>query len=656
MAHFFITRPIFAMVLSIVIVMLGRRRDPRASRRAVPADLAATHSSADDVYRCERSGRGAVGRVGDRKRGRRRRQSDLHAVDEHVQRPVYAQLHLQGWRRHSKGADRRAEPRRTGDRKAARIGQPIRHHGSEEIAADLDGPSALLADQLVRPALSQQLHDAQPHQPIAFGSGHRRREHHRGSGLRDARLGASRSAGEIRSAGERPRRRRGTSRTCSSRPAPSVRCRPRRTINSSFPSTHKAGSSIPNSSAISPYARIPTARCLRLRDVARVELGAQLYQTLGTLNGKPATLVILYQTPDANALTTAKAVSARMEQLSKAFPPSLKYPSLTTARSSSQIPSKTSSRRSSRRSRSSSSSSSSFWEASAPRSFRCWPCPCRSSGRSSRFLPLGFSVNTLTLFGLVLAIGIVVDDAIVVVEGVEHHIEAGLEPLAAVEQAMKELTAPILGISLVLTSVFLPSAFISGITGQLYRQFALTITISVNLSAIVALTLTPALCAIILRKRTRMWGPFGWFIDRFNEIFGAVTTGYMGAAELADAARDTRRRTTRRLLRARCAARHEAARRLRAGRGSRRRLRLGAASVRVVAWTVTRRSSGKMENDLKSVHGVADVISLAGYNLLTFDSDAGLVELHRRPQAMGGPRTKEHLTLHDIIKRTSTKR
>ena len=100
--------------------------------------------------------------------------------------------------------------------------------------------------------------------------------------------------------------------------------------------------------------------------------------------------------------------------------------------------------------------------------------PVSLIGTFIAFFPLGFSINTLTLFGLVLAIGIVVDDAIVVVEGVEHHIEAGMEPVAACEQAMKELTAPILGISLVLTSVFLPSAFISGITGQLFRQFALT--------------------------------------------------------------------------------------------------------------------------------------------------------------------------------------
>ncbi|MBV9332915.1 MAG: efflux RND transporter permease subunit, partial [Candidatus Eremiobacteraeota bacterium] len=272
----------------------------------------------------------------------------------------------------------------------------------------------------------------------------------------------------------------------------------------------------------------PDGSMLRLRDVSRLELGAQLYQTLGALNGRPATLIILYQTPDANALTTAKAVRKRMDELAKAFPPSLKYSvaydSTLFVKDSIKDVIKT------------------LFEAILLviivvfiflGSFRSsfipmLAVPVSLVGTFIAFLPLGFSVNTLTLFGLVLAIGIVVDDAIVVVEGAEHHIEGGMEPLAATERAMKELTAPILGISLVLTSVFLPSAFISGIVGQLYRQFALTITISVNLSAIVALTLTPALCGLILRKRTPLWGPFGWFIDKFNGIFGAVTTGYMG--------------------------------------------------------------------------------------------------------------------------------
>ena len=391
----------------------------------------------------------------------------------------------------------------------------------------------------------------------------------------------------------------------------------------------------------------PDGSVLRLRDVARVELGAQLYQTLGTLNGKPATLVILYQTPDANALTTAKAVSARMEQLSKAFPPSLKYAiaydSTLFVKDSIKDVIKT------------------LFEAIALviivvfiflGSFRSsfipmLAVPVSLIGTFIAFLPLGFSVNTLTLFGLVLAIGIVVDDAIVVVEGAEHHIEAGLEPLAAVEQAMKELTAPILGISLVLTSVFLPSAFISGITGQLYRQFALTITISVNLSAIVALTLTPALCAIILRKRTRMWGPFGWFIDGFNKIFGAVTTGYMGLLSWL----------MRRvilvvgLLAAFYVLVALLGMKLPGGFVPDEDQGVVYALVQLPYGSSLDRNAalvGKMENDLKSVHGVADVISLAGYNLLTFiqtpDTSSFIIVLHPWEE-----RTKEHLTLHDII-------
>ncbi|HEY1868797.1 MAG TPA: efflux RND transporter permease subunit, partial [Candidatus Cybelea sp.] len=353
------------------------------------------------------------------------------------------------------------------------------------------------------------------------------------------------------------------------------------------------------------------------------------------------------QTPDANALTTAKAVRTRMDELAKAFPPSLTYSvaydSTLFVKDSIKDVVKT------------------LFEAILLviivvfiflGSFRSsfipmLAVPVSLVGTFIAFLPLGFSINTLTLFGLVLAIGIVVDDAIVVVEGAEHHIEGGMEPLAATERAMKELTAPILGISLVLTSVFLPSAFISGIVGQLYRQFALTITISVNLSAIVALTLTPALCGLILRKRTRLWGPFGWFIDKFNGLFGAVTTGYMGLL------RWLMRRVI--LVVALLAGFYV----LVGGLGMKLpggfvpdedqgvvyalvQLPYGSSLDRNAALI------GKMENDLKSVHGVADVISLAGYNLLTYvqtpDTSSFIVVLKDWAE-----RNKEHISLHDIV-------
>jgi hydrophobe/amphiphile efflux-1 (HAE1) family protein len=272
----------------------------------------------------------------------------------------------------------------------------------------------------------------------------------------------------------------------------------------------------------------PDGSVLRLSDVSRLELGAQLYQTQGALNGKPATLVILYQTPDANAIATANNVRKTMADLAKSFPGgldySIAYDSTVFVTHSIKDVLKT------------------LVEAIILviivvfvflGSFRAsfipmLAVPVSLIGTFIAFIPLGFSTNTLTLFGLVLAIGIVVDDAIVVVEGVEHHIAEGKEPQEACEQAMRELLGPILGISLVLTAVFLPSAFISGIVGQLYRQFALALTISVNLSAIVALTLTPALCVLILRKRGRMWGPLQWFVDLFNGAFNAVSAGYMG--------------------------------------------------------------------------------------------------------------------------------
>jgi HAE1 family hydrophobic/amphiphilic exporter-1 len=145
----------------------------------------------------------------------------------------------------------------------------------------------------------------------------------------------------------------------------------------------------------------------------------------------------------------------------------------------------------------------------------------------------GFSINTLSLFGLVLAIGLVVDDAIVVVEAVERHIEEGMSPRDATLQAMREVSGPVIGIALVLSAVFIPTAFLPGITGRLYQQFALTIAISVILSAFNALSLSPALSSILLRPRKKTRGPLGWFYDRFNRVFGSATHGYVNWSRLA---------------------------------------------------------------------------------------------------------------------------
>src|SRR4029077_16424824 len=144
------------------------------------------------------------------------------------------------------------------------------------------------------------------------------------------------------------------------------------------------------------------------------------------------------------------------------------------------------------------------------------------------FFPLfGFSINTLSMFGLVLAIGLVVDDAIVVVEGVQRYIEEGLNPKDAARKAMAELSGPVVGIALVLSSVFVPTAFIPGITGRLYQQFAVTIAISVLLSAFNALTLSPALAALLLRPKTDRRGLLGKFFHGFNRVFERTTDAYV---------------------------------------------------------------------------------------------------------------------------------
>jgi HAE1 family hydrophobic/amphiphilic exporter-1 len=140
---------------------------------------------------------------------------------------------------------------------------------------------------------------------------------------------------------------------------------------------------------------------------------------------------------------------------------------------------------------------------------------------------IGFNINTIALMGLVLAIGLVVDDAIVVVEAVEHHIEHGLSPKEATLKAMEEVSGPVVAIALVLSSVFLPTIFIPGITGKLYQQFAVTIAISVLISAFNALTLSPALSALLLRPKKRGKGPLQKFYDWFNNMFGKTTNGYV---------------------------------------------------------------------------------------------------------------------------------
>ena len=277
----------------------------------------------------------------------------------------------------------------------------------------------------------------------------------------------------------------------------------------------------------------PDGSLLRMRDVARIELGAQTYTWDGSLDGKQAAVLSAYQLPGTNALQTAEGVKALMERVSKQFPADMTY---TIALDTTQAVS---------------AGIDEIvmtlveaivlvvlvvflflqgWRATL---IPLCAVPVSLIGTFMLFPLLGFSINTLALFGLVLAIGLVVDDAIVVVEAVEHHIEHGLSPRDATIRAMQEVSGPVIGIALVLTAVFLPTAFIPGITGSLYQQFAATVSISVILSAFNALTLSPALCAMLLRPRKPARGLLGRFFAWFNRLFGRATDGYVNTSRLA---------------------------------------------------------------------------------------------------------------------------
>ena len=270
----------------------------------------------------------------------------------------------------------------------------------------------------------------------------------------------------------------------------------------------------------------PDGAVLRLKDVARVELGSKDYDFIGRVNSKPATLVGIFLKPGSNALDVGAEVRATVEELAQRFPPGLTY----------HIPYDT----------------TLFVEVSIREVLKTlgeamllvflvvfvflqnWRAtlipsmvvPVSLIGTLAGLLLLGYSINTLTLFGMVLAIGIVVDDAIVVLENVERIMhEEGLSPRAAAIQAMQEVTSPIVAIVLVLCAVFVPIAFIGGLAGELYRQFAVTLSIAVIISGIVALTLTPALCALILKPEHKKTG---WFFRGFNNGFTRVTQRYTG--------------------------------------------------------------------------------------------------------------------------------
>jgi len=271
----------------------------------------------------------------------------------------------------------------------------------------------------------------------------------------------------------------------------------------------------------------PDGSVVRLKDVSRIELGALNYQQRARLNGKPSCPIGIFQVPGSNAIAVAEGVKKTMKELKERFPDDLDYvialdTTLPVTEGIKEI------------------EHTLFeaivlvilvvflflqgWRATL---IPLLAVPVSLIGVFILFPSLGFSINTLSLFGLVLAIGLVVDDAIVVVEAVEHHIEHGLSPEQATLKAMEEVTQPVIGIALVLSAVFIPVAFMGGIQGRMNMQFAITIAVSVLISAFNALSLSPALCSLILKAKKQSKGPLGKFFAWFNRVFAKITEGYV---------------------------------------------------------------------------------------------------------------------------------
>ena len=267
---------------------------------------------------------------------------------------------------------------------------------------------------------------------------------------------------------------------------------------------------------------------VRLKDVGHAELGAQVYNFVSHLNGAPTAAIAVYQLAGSNAIETVARLNKLMQQMKQRFPDDLEVvvsldTTLAVTEGIHEIV-------------------TTLWEAILLvvlvvfvflQSWRATLIPLLAVpvslvGTFALFPMLGFSINTLSLFGLVLAIGLVVDDAIVVVEAVEHHIEKGLPPREATLKAMEDVSGPVIAIALILAAVFIPTAFIPGITGRLYQQFAVTIALSVLLSAFNALTLSPALAAMVLRPKQPLRGLWGRFFGWFNRRFNRLTDRYVG--------------------------------------------------------------------------------------------------------------------------------
>ena len=382
---------------------------------------------------------------------------------------------------------------------------------------------------------------------------------------------------------------------------------------------------------------------VRIKDIGRAELGSQDYNSFGRLNGKPAGAMAVYLLPGANQLKAAETIYATMERAKALFPPDMDYKIVydTTPAVEASIHEilKT------------------FVEALILVTLVVFiflqniratiipliTIPVSLIGTFIFFPMLGFSLNTLSMFGLVLAIGIVVDDAIVVVEAVIHHLEHGMSPREATVKAMEEVTAPVIGIALILSAVFVPVALLGGLVGSMYKQFALTIAISVLLSAFNALSLTPALCAMLLEAAAPHARAAGRLLPRLQQGVrrhdGRLRERVAPArAPVAPHHRDRRRGGGRgRPLRARAPGRVHSGR----GPGNPRRQR--PAPARRLA-RAHQRVLKKVEDILAKTEGLESFQTIGGYGAVTSTYPAELRHDLRAAEAVGGAQGQRRCT------------
>ncbi|MGH9454472.1 MAG: efflux RND transporter permease subunit, partial [Terriglobia bacterium] len=395
----------------------------------------------------------------------------------------------------------------------------------------------------------------------------------------------------------------------------------------------------------------PDGSLVHIKDIGHVELAAEDYSSFSRLSGTPTVVLAVMQLPGANALDVAKEVRAEMKTLASRFPTGVQY----------QIPLDT----------------TDFVNASIHevlftlgltfflvflvvyiflQSLRATLIPALTVpvslvGAFAVFTLLGFSINTLTLFGLVLAIGLVVDDAIVVVEACQVHIdEHGLSPRDAAKKAMSEVSGPVIAVALVLTAVFVPVAFVGGITGQLYKQFALTLAASVLLSALQALTLSPALCALLLKPASIPRGPLGWSFKGFNRMFRRVTHDYEGSVKFLM----RRKAIVVVSLLLVCGAIYGLLRVLPSGFVPPEDQGYFFTNVQLPDGAALERTSAvvhQVEEILKATPGVQTVVAVGGFSFVsgTYDSNVATLFVMMKPW---GERKSANLSINAIIGRT----